>query len=543
MVFTLGGLSDRTRKAIGRLRVQVASEQHTPNVSNPSLAEWSRSAYTAGRDFADVLSEAGHHAVRYDARLHSRPLCFLHMPKTGGASMIHALDSMFDRAEICPAYNIAEFDRINPEEMTDYKIFRGHLLGRQLAALPPDTELFTVLRSPATFARSMYEHVRRLDPNSWYEAWINVPGRPEGDAFEEARFKESYAEIIGLCVNHDLLDVLDHKSLCGLMLFHDVNVRLLAPTQLISFRELSSPQAYAAAKRRQFPTVATQVEKLLAGALVVGDHDRLDIALQTLCERRGWPAPPALPRIHAFGTGPEDPERERVVAARMSAANPYDDALYGFARDRARGDEERLLAAAGNRAAIHGYVNARFSDRFFREARPVLSFDLSADRAWAGYGWSLRKLDETGTASRAIDGGSATLLARLETGTEYVLIGDVIRASNGKTVLNLTATMNGCPLVREQTHWFSTGHAQIIWSVPAAAVAAARGHATFGFHLPAGQQGETIEFNRLACQPQWIGPVPPVKRNADSGRTPTSRSGVDRPSHRFGASAENDVLP
>ena len=232
----------------------------------------------------------------------------------------------------------------------------------------------------------------------------NLPAdiRLRGD---EQPFKKPFADIAGLCTETDLIDVLDQKSTSTTMYFTDVFLRTLAPDRMLSNGELATPEKYAKVKHEKFALAANRTTELLTNALVVGDHARLDMALFALSERRGWPAPPPLPRIHDYGAEPQCPQREAAIAAKMRSLSPYDGALYAIARRLAQADEDRLLASAGNRSSIPDYLNARFRDRFFREAKPVLSFDLDADRAWAGYGWSPRIIDGEGRATRGIANG------------------------------------------------------------------------------------------------------------------------------------------
>jgi hypothetical protein len=355
-----------------------------------TIAKLSRAALAARRDFADVLEEAGISTPRYDAGLNPRPLCYLHVPKTGGASLIGFLESMFDRDEICPAYSSGEFRALSPDELAQFKLFRGHIFAAQIAALPAANELFTVLRPPADWARSMYDHFRHIsfdeaigdpretklnldtyefDQDDWRDMLRDLlpDSKLRGD---ERPFRLLYAEAAELCRNYTLPDVLAQENELTTICFADAFLRTLAlQDHLVTWREAVDPDLYAGAKRERFAAAAEGAERLLTDALVAGDYAELETALFTLCDKRCWPAPPPLPRIHdvrAKSGGGNRPTAE--VAALVRRRSPYDERLYAIARQRCAADKETLMARASGHASIANYLNSRAKERFFREA-------------------------------------------------------------------------------------------------------------------------------------------------------------------------------
>lgn len=89
------------------------------------------------------------------------PLYYLHIPKTAGTSLINFLDSQFDPSEICPAQLLPNLFGIGRSDLSQYRLFRGHLwhgldsyLGRSLTYL-------TMLRDPVQRVVSWYSHVKR----------------------------------------------------------------------------------------------------------------------------------------------------------------------------------------------------------------------------------------------------------------------------------------------------------------------------------------------------------------------------------------------
>jgi len=86
---------------------------------------------------------------------------YLHIPKTGGTSLISFLNAQYCPARVCPAQLLPELFEIDPAQLAQYQFFRGHLwygldsyVGRKLRYL-------TMLRDPIRRTVSWYMHVRR----------------------------------------------------------------------------------------------------------------------------------------------------------------------------------------------------------------------------------------------------------------------------------------------------------------------------------------------------------------------------------------------
>ncbi|WP_261503040.1 sulfotransferase family protein, partial [Burkholderia multivorans] len=93
--------------------------------------------------------------------MHTDPVYFLHIPKTGGSSLISFLEDQFDRDEVCPAQVLDELFALPKEAVDRYKLFRGHhwygieaFVGRRLTHI-------TMLREPVQRTVSWYLHALR----------------------------------------------------------------------------------------------------------------------------------------------------------------------------------------------------------------------------------------------------------------------------------------------------------------------------------------------------------------------------------------------
>jgi len=91
------------------------------------------------------------------------PLFFLHVPRTGGTSLLTYLDRQFEPGRVCPAHEQFQFEALEAEgRLEGYDFYRGHFgvnLGRRLSR--PGTWI-TLLRRPGPRVFSTWRHLRSL---------------------------------------------------------------------------------------------------------------------------------------------------------------------------------------------------------------------------------------------------------------------------------------------------------------------------------------------------------------------------------------------
>lgn len=88
-------------------------------------------------------------------------LFFLHLPRTGGTSLMQYLDRQFEASEICPAHKIFEFEGLYEQNrLSGYAFYRGHFGINLPRLIDIDGKTVTFLREPIARLFSIWRHLR-----------------------------------------------------------------------------------------------------------------------------------------------------------------------------------------------------------------------------------------------------------------------------------------------------------------------------------------------------------------------------------------------
>ncbi|MGR3906901.1 sulfotransferase family 2 domain-containing protein [Burkholderia sp. SR8] len=93
--------------------------------------------------------------------MHTDSVYFLHIPKTGGSSLISFLEDQFDREDVCPAQVLEELFVLPRESVDRYRLFRGHHWYGIESFVGRDLTHITMLRDPVQRTVSWYRHAQR----------------------------------------------------------------------------------------------------------------------------------------------------------------------------------------------------------------------------------------------------------------------------------------------------------------------------------------------------------------------------------------------
>lgn len=461
------------------------------------LAEAGRVAIEQNRRVVAAFAERGVTVPPYSALPAAPPLCFLHLPKTGGASAIMWLESMFATSEVAPCRNTVDFEILRGLAHR-YRLYAGHFLGRQRELFPPDSQWMTIVRDPVEMAVSAYHHRRLAAVNDWEADRAHLPpGDPlrGDDALDKARAEE----MSELFRELDLGSALRQRLASLRPFFRDPLARRLAATENEDARsvELDDDDPQLQEIRRRLWQRATV---LLDSIALVGEHSSLQEFLLLVAGTRGWPSPPPLARIHDFGAPTRVDSSSADLRAQLAEYSPIDEKIYVRALLRSGKVGEQLRELCGG--VTSGDVDAHHRRRVFAETTPVFAFDVTADEAWNGCGWGLREHDEYRNPFRQFaDGRSASTLVRLNPKVpEYRLFVHVWDARGQAVLDGFSARVSTTPLERMDSAW-RNGVLTFEWRLPGSLVVATRGDVEIVFEKAESTQYDKLAIARIGCVP------------------------------------------
>lgn len=245
-------------------------------------------------------------------------LFFLHIPRTGGTSLIDYLDQKIaDAANICPAHEMFQFERLQKEEkLIGYSFYRGHFGINLPRLIDHHGRIITFLRRPIPRLFSTWRHL-----HSQPVPFVGGSGRMV------SRIQSTTAAAHNLDFEHFCYFIMKFQgpwffnsitALCG----HGRGSNL--PQQ----NYLSRPQELLDQAKRSIDEFA-----------FVGFTETFDLSVARLQRLFGWPAEP-VSHVNAAPSHP--PPAEGRFLRWLKFATRLDDQLYDYALQRQEQDMASL---------------------------------------------------------------------------------------------------------------------------------------------------------------------------------------------------------
>jgi hypothetical protein len=437
--------------------------------------------------------------------LNQRPLFFVHIPKTAGASLQQLLDTMFDDEDVFPGWNppdIASFEL----DTKKYKLFRGHFTAGQRCYASSDAELFTVLRQPEHLLQSFYRWMRTIDTNSYYEdAQCAASYRDVILKYDKSKQLSDLA--IASAKNQSFEQFLHEAGDAGRMMKDNIQMRYLSDVgnkgeEDRIFERFIDNNDNGECKNYLVRSTNANYEQCIA----VGLFELLEHSIHILCWKRVWPAANGLPHIHLNLTQGGVKAKYEIAESTRSLISKWielDVILYERASVRFEQEWNTLVREVdkSGHKSISEFLNARHRSHFFSVQPPIAAFDLSATRAWPGTGWGIRERNEHGQVWRWIGSiGKATLLLKLIPDKSY-LIGVVIYTAADMEVLNsIEVSVLGKPLHCVNTEQID-GSPSFTWVIDKEIVTHLSGEIEAEVSINAQGKEKVLALSRVACLP------------------------------------------
>lgn len=275
-----------------------------------------------------------------------RQLFFLHVPKTGGATLTGALSNRFAARDCLLLYYPPQPD---VGSLDSLRYVSGHLPVSFVDRFRMPPFLFTFLRDPVERALSAYSFYRTRPPD-YINQILLLDGAPED--------YQRYAECLRLAREHSIEDFIERAPELAVEFFGSRQARLLG-----DFRPEGGEE---------------RLEEALAGLErcdFVGLTERLDESVATLARRLGWREITPLPRINVTTVRLRRDQASRRVIEALLELSSVDRDLYRHGVER----YERQLAEWADPSG------QRDDGVAIEDAAAVR--DLHFDQAIRGGGW------------------------------------------------------------------------------------------------------------------------------------------------------------
>jgi hypothetical protein len=358
-------------------------------------------------------------------------LCFVHVPKTAGTTLISLLDAKFHHSDICPA-QLWSHVAIAPFLSSDYRLIRGHFTWDDYAQYVSSPVYIAMVRDPVQRTISEYNFMNDY-PDSWKNQQQHLEAvydfDPQAGAAVETRIKLQQ-RAIALDLDQFVRDPFVQTAI------GNSHLRAFA-TSTTQPSQLSLAEQLDLARQR------------LQDLAFVGVVEDFQTSMALLAYTFGWHPIGQYQRLMTAKAANYAGDLAPGTLDCLREINQGDQVLYDQARqllgDRVQQMRQTLAQTygPGDEAQVNRWLERHYADCYaIRNPNPVQDLDLTMDQPISGSGWQLRE-GEGDTLFRWTGPGSeSTLDLPLAAGRDLTLRLKVVGGITPEVVDGLTLTVN-----------------------------------------------------------------------------------------------------
>ena len=220
-------------------------------------------------------------------------ILFLHLPKTAGTSLRHALQEAYGAEAVSPHVNACFLQNSNLELLNRFTFICGHLSFSDAHRLFPDAAIMTVVRNPIERCLSWY----------WYARSTSI------DRVADAEFLDVQAA--------KQFDLETFFSLPSAVVFHNIHNRMT--------RQLGG---HACDRHINLEAAYKQAQTTLKQCIWIGRQDHLDHDLQRLSRLFPKLQCQSIPRSNVTANRSSASTLNNVTLEKIQRHNYFDNYLY-----------------------------------------------------------------------------------------------------------------------------------------------------------------------------------------------------------------------
>ena len=220
-------------------------------------------------------------------------ILFLHLPKTAGTSLRHALQEAYGTEAVSPHVNACFLQNNDLELLNRFTFICGHLSFSDAHRLFPDAAIMTVVRNPIERCLSWY----------WYARSASIERIDDAEFLDVQAAKHYEPETF--------------FSLPSAVVFHNIHNRMT--------RQLGG---HACDRHINLEAAFKQAQITLKQCIWIGRQDQLDHDLQRLSRLFPKLSNQAMPRINVTTNRSAASTLNKTIMEKIQTHNYFDHSLY-----------------------------------------------------------------------------------------------------------------------------------------------------------------------------------------------------------------------